>query len=205
MTNEQQIAQKLNKILPRITETNFWNGKGISNEIPFYIFDYPPDCELQVRDYIDFLVTKELSRLPNQKVIEVNLLKLALEYIDSRGYLEQLYKIADSLDNVKTLKSIKSITNAEKLADYFSQKIINKQPDLVLVYGVGSVYPIIHAHELLNNLHKYMKLTPVILFYPGEYDKTTLRLFGNTNITLDSLTDKGNRSSKYYRAFPLID
>jgi hypothetical protein len=206
MTNEQQFTQNINKILPRITSTNFWDGKGISNEIPFYIFDYPPEFELQVRDYIDTLTTKELKQqLPDRNVIVVNLLELLLNYIEHRGYLEKILNIAESPDNSKTLKSIKSITNAEKLAEYYANEIMVKQPDLVLIHGVGSVYPIIQAHELLNNLQQYTKTTPVILFYPGEYDKTTFRLFGKTNITLDSATDTGSRSSKYYRAFPLID
>ena len=66
------------------------------------------------------------------------------------------------------------------------------QHDLVLASGVGSVWPILRSHNLLNNLHSRMGKTPLVLFYPGKYDGKTLKLFGKV------------KSSPYYRAFQLI-
>jgi len=50
------LAERLNKILPRITSDEFLIGRGIGNEIPFFIFDYPPEDELRVRENIVFLL-----------------------------------------------------------------------------------------------------------------------------------------------------
>ena len=44
------LDERLNKILPRIISDEFLSGSGIGNEIAFYIFDYPPEDELSVRD-----------------------------------------------------------------------------------------------------------------------------------------------------------
>jgi hypothetical protein len=66
------------------------------------------------------------------------------------------------------------------------------QQDLVLVSGVGSVWPLMRTHSLLNNLHPIMGRTPLVMFYPGKYDQKTLRLFGKI------------KSDNYYRAFRLI-
>ncbi|MDR2117031.1 MAG: DUF1788 domain-containing protein [Planctomycetaceae bacterium] len=200
------LHQRLNKILPKITSSGFLDGKGIGNEIPFYIFDYPPENELQVRNYIDTLTQIELKqKLPDRKVVVVNLLKFLLDYIEYRGYSEKFLQIASLPDNTKTLKSLKSIAGTEKLSGYFVETIIVRQPELILISGVGSVYPVIRVHELLNNLHRFTGLIPLILFYPGVYDKTTLRLFGKAGLTLDSSTNERNYSNKYYRAFRLID
>jgi hypothetical protein len=207
MRNDQ-LTQRLNKILPKIESSFFLGGKGIGNEIPFYIFDYPPECELQIRNYINTLVQIELKQKhPEWNVLAVNLLEFLLSYIEYRGYTKEFLQIATLPDNKKTLKTIKSITGTEKLSDYFDKKIkaMVEQPKLILVSGVGSVYPIIRVHELLNNLHRPTGLTPLILFYPGVYDKTTLRLFGQTSLTLDSSTNERNYSNRYYRAFRLID
>ena len=46
------LTERLNKILPRVISDDFLSGSGIGNEIAFYIFDYPPEDELRVRDYI---------------------------------------------------------------------------------------------------------------------------------------------------------
>ncbi|MDR0705752.1 MAG: DUF1788 domain-containing protein [Planctomycetaceae bacterium] len=205
MTNDL-LNQRLNKILPKIMSSGFLNGKGIGNEIPFYIFDYPPEHELQVRSYINTLTQIELKqKLPDCNVVVVNLLKFLLDYIEYRGYTEKFLRIASLPDNAKTLKSIKSIAGTGKLAGYFIETIMSRRPELILISGVGSVYPVIRVHELLNNLHRYTGLTPLILFYPGVYDKTALRLFGQTDWVLDSPTKERNYLNKYYRAFRLID
>ena len=44
------LNERLNKILPRVISDDFLSGSGIGNEIAFYIFDYPPEDELRVRD-----------------------------------------------------------------------------------------------------------------------------------------------------------
>jgi hypothetical protein len=201
-----QLQQRLNEILPKILSPVFLNGKGIGNEIPFYVFDYPPEDELQVREYLKTLIGHDLKqKLPDRNVVTVNLLEFLLDYVKNRGYFDKLQRVAATPDNKKTLKLIRSITGAEKLADYFDSKIMEQQPDLILISGVGSVYPIIRVHELLNNLHKYTGLTPLIVFCPGEYDKTAFHLLGRTNLTLDSSQSERRHSSRYYRAFRLID
>ena len=57
------LDQRLNRILPRITSDDFLSGSGIGNEIAFYIFDYPPEQELRVRDFLNTL----LDHIPRQK------------------------------------------------------------------------------------------------------------------------------------------
>ncbi|HPH61370.1 MAG TPA: DUF1788 domain-containing protein, partial [Candidatus Syntrophosphaera sp.] len=66
------------------------------------------------------------------------------------------------------------------------------QHDLVLVSGVGSVWPLLRSHALLNNLHPVMGNTPLVMFYPGKYDQLTVQLFGIVE------------SRNYYRAFKLV-
>jgi len=46
------LSERLNKIMPRIVSDEFLSGSGIGNEIAFYIFDYPPEDELRVRDFL---------------------------------------------------------------------------------------------------------------------------------------------------------
>ncbi len=64
--------------------------------------------------------------------------------------------------------------------------------DLVIVSGVGSVWPLLRSHALLNNLQPVMGKTPLVMFYPGRYDGQSLRLFGKL------------KNNNYYRAFKLV-
>ena len=62
----------------------------------------------------------------------------------------------------------------------------------------------LRSHTLLNNLHAIMGQTPLVMFYPGKYDKMTLRLFGKT-VLAGVTNEDGKKAAPYYRAFRLID
>jgi hypothetical protein len=78
------------------------------------------------------------------------------------------------------------------LASYFAEVAQPDRHDLVILSGVGSVWPLLRSHTLLNNLHPVMGQTSLVLFYPGRYDGQSLRLFGKL------------RNNNYYRAFKLV-
>ena len=67
------FTERLNAILPRISSDEFLTSSGIGNEIAFYIFDYPPEEELQVRDHIRFLLEQLPKLKPALRVKHINL------------------------------------------------------------------------------------------------------------------------------------
>ena len=46
-----KFDERLDKVLDRVTSNELLSGRGLGNEIGFYIFDYPPERELAVRDH----------------------------------------------------------------------------------------------------------------------------------------------------------
>jgi hypothetical protein len=58
----QNFHDRLNQILPRITSDDFLQSKGLGNEIGFWIFDYPPEREMDVREFVSGTVLPALDR-----------------------------------------------------------------------------------------------------------------------------------------------
>lgn len=201
----ERLTERLNAILPKIISPDFLSGQGIGNEIPFYVFDYPAEDELRIREHLTFLINKLPKQAPELKFVHVNLFDFLIEYIKERGYFDKSLENERKVGSAKAIKAIKSIASAEKLANHFAKKVLIERPELVLVSGVGSSYPIIRTHELLNNLHKHMGLTPLVMFYPGVYDKITLKLFGKASLAFDSSSTDRKRKARYYRAFRLVE
>ena len=75
------LTDRLNKILPRLVSDDFLSGSGIGNEIAFYIFDYPPEDELRVRDHIRFLLDHIPKQKPGLRVKHVNLFDFVLDHL----------------------------------------------------------------------------------------------------------------------------
>lgn len=190
---KSDFNERLNKILDRITSDDFLHGKGLGAEIPFYAFDYPPERELEVREHITFLLAQIPKRRPGLRFAHVNLFDLIIRHLKDRGlYAKVGLKWKEKGDD-GLLKDLAAPLDAGKLANVFAEAVNPEAQDLVLVSGVGSAYPLLRTHNLLNNLHHRMGSTPLVLFYPGVYDGQSLRLFG-------TLEDK-----PYYRAFRLVD
>jgi hypothetical protein len=185
--------ERLNKILDRITSDDFLHGKGLGNEIPFYAFDYPPERELEVREHVTFLLAQIPKHRPELRFVHVNLFDLIIGHLKERGFYDKALDLQEKKGDEALLKALAAPLDAGKLATVFADAVKPAEQDLVLVSGVGSAYPLLRTHNLLNNLHHRMGSTPLVLFYPGVYDGQSLRLFG-------ILPDK-----PYYRAFRLVD
>jgi hypothetical protein len=186
------LSQRLNKILGKVTSDEFLSGSGIGNEIGFYLFDYPPEDELRVRDHIRFLVEHIPMKKAGLRVNYVNLFDLLLVYLGSRNLLQRALEMQREKGDEALGKALVGPLNENRLREVFAEVARPQEYDLVLVSGVGSVYPMLRLHTLLNNLHPIMGNTPLVVFYPGRYDGQSLRLFGKL------------RSHNYYRAFKLV-
>ena len=186
------LTDRLNQILPTITSEAFLRGTGLGNEIAFYIFDYPPEAELRVREHIQFVLDHLPRTRPGLRVSHVHLLDFVLTYLRQRRLLDKAIAMQKTKGDAFVLRQLATILHPNKIAPMFAEVAQPEQHDLLLVSGVGSVYPLLRVHTLLNNLHAVMGQTPLVLFYPGRYDGQALRLFGKLT------------NASYYRAFKLV-
>ncbi|MFH1130554.1 MAG: DUF1788 domain-containing protein [Pseudomonadota bacterium] len=186
------FTDRLNKILPRLVSDDFLQGRGLGNEITFHIFDYPPDKELEMRGHIDFLLKQIPKRCQDLRVTHINLFAFVLDYLKERNLLEPAIRLQKEKGDAALQKALEAPLRPEKLAPVFVDALHPERPDLVLISGVGSAYPLVRSHGLLNNLHSRIGNMPLVLFYPGIYDGQRLKLFGQLD------------DNNYYRAFKLV-
>jgi len=191
---KNEFHERLNRILPRLTSDNLLASRGLGNEIGYWIFDYPPEHEMDVRSFLSTVLTPALSkRQPQLRFAVVNLFELAIGLLQERNLLERVFKGQLSFGNKDSLVKLGSVLQEDKLAQRIASLHDLNQLDLVLLTGVGAAYPMVRSHTLLTALQARMKETPLVLFYPGRYDGFSLRLF---NILADD---------HYYRAFRLAE
>jgi hypothetical protein len=132
------LNERLNKILPRVISDELLSGSGIGNEIAFYIFDYPPEDELRVRDYLLTL----LDHIPKQRhglrVKHVNLFNFVLDYLKRRGLLDKAVQMQREKGDEALKKALVGPLHESKLAALFAEVARPDQHDLVFVSGVGT-------------------------------------------------------------------
>ena len=190
------LDERLNQIEAKISEKSFRENKGLGNEVGYYIFDYNPREEINVRNHIQYLKDRINNGNKDFNIMEFYLFHLMIEVLEEEGYLDAFFdlekengffEMADNL--VETL----GLDETNELNVIISKILENDLTDsVVFLTGVGKCHPIIASHNILNNLHQVLDTVPVVLFYPGEYNGQDLKLFG----TMDS--------HNYYRAFRLV-
>ncbi|MCK5861270.1 MAG: DUF1788 domain-containing protein [Candidatus Hydrogenedentes bacterium] len=198
------LDKRLDQILPVITSDDFLKAAGLGNELAFHIFDYPPEKELHVRKHIQWLLEQLPHKRAGIQAIHINLFTFLVNYLRERGLLDKAFKMQSEKGDAALMKALRGPLHEQKLAEVFAKASQPEKHDIVLVSGVGNVYPLLRSHTLLNNLHSIMGQTPLVLFYPGCYDGVSLRLFGKSTLTAGIGVAGDKSQTPYYRAFRLI-
>ena len=183
---------RLNKILPTITSDGFLSHKGLGNEIPFHVFDYPPEEELRMREHIVFLMEHLKKNHSHIKFLHINLFETMILYLKDRKILEKSFTLESQKGSKALWKAISALVQPQRFVKVLADKYNLQNSDLILVSGVGTIWPWVRAHSLLNNLQNVTGNVSLLLFYPGKYTGQSFQLFGCL------------KSDNYYRAFRLI-
>ncbi|WP_299077683.1 DUF1788 domain-containing protein [uncultured Paraglaciecola sp.] len=192
---QKRLHERLDEIQPKIESEDFLKNQGLGNEIGFYVFDYPPEAELTVREHLEYMTERLNKRGRNFK--SINLFEAIIELLDSRKLTERAFKVQKERGDDALFNALKGPLEQNRVAEFIASKINfssceKNKTEFILLHGLGSAWPIIRGHGLLNALHAKVGNVPTVLFYPGEYDGTALKPFGRIE------------SNNYYRAFKLV-
>ena len=187
------FEQRLNQVLPRLLSADVLDNKGAGGEIGFWIFDYPPEREMDMRLWLDDVIVPGIQKQrPELRYAVVDLFQEVIALLQERKLLDKAYEMQLRKGDDALLASLRSVLKEDRLAARLVEKHDVAQLDLLIIRGVGAVYPMLRTHTLLSALHPHMKHTPLLMFYPGRYDGLSLKLF-------NKLSD-----DNYYRAFRLV-
>jgi len=190
---KRPIPKRFEFLLATMTSDRFLKMEGLGNEVPFFICPYEAEEELQMER-----VAKQLrDALANQghPVLLIDLYELSIALIKARGIWEDTLAVEASTPKDQFLEHLQSVLDSEHhLIPAIRDKLSEKKYDVLFLVGVGAVYPYIRSHTILNNLQSTAKDLPTVLFFPGEYKRSSLE--GSSLNLFGRLSD-----DNYYRAF----
>ena len=194
MNNLHKLQLRLDKIQSRLESEEFLTNKELGGEIGFYIFDYPPEYELTVRDHFEVLTKKLHSKteVTGRRFACINLFEMVVNLLKSRNLLDRAFKMQFERSDDALFKALKGPLEQNRFAEFIVEQANIKSCDFIILHGLGSVWPIVRGHGLLNALHAKVGNVPTVMLFPGEYDGATLRPFSRIE------------SNNYYRAFKLV-
>jgi hypothetical protein len=185
--------ERLNQVLPRLLSADVLDNKGAGGEIGFWIFDYPAEREMEMRSWLTDVIEPGLRKQkPDLRFATIDLFECVTSLLGERGLLDKAFDMQLKKGDEALLASLRSILKEDRIAARIFDLVGVQHLDLLIVRGVGAVYPILRTHTLLSALHPHMRETPLLMLYPGRYDGQSLRLFNKLG------------DDNYYRAFRLV-
>lgn len=185
----EDIYARLEALRHKLSDDTFLSNKGLSNEVGLYVFAYHPSQEMCVRHFIRTLAENK-TREP-YRLIVYDLYDILLSICRDRRILDRIPQMETQRGSAFTQAQIQRIAPPEAYIQRMRYEP-HQHGDIVLVTGVGRVFPYMRSHNILNNIQGLFDDLPVILFYPGKYTGQELTLF-------DKFMD-----DNYYRAFNIV-
>lgn len=200
MSNDD-IASVEQHVLAVLSSDRFLRMEGLGNEVPFFIWPYPPEHELEVQEANSRIVDR-LRTTHGLSVLVVDLFKLAVELLEGRGgnMLERLEQIEPTRSRSAFRRDLQRMLDPEQHIVPAIERRIEAEAgvDLLVLTGIGRVFPFIRSHNVLNNLQVAVPDFPVLMLFPGEYSQTAS--LGSSLVLFNLLTD-----DQYYRAKNILE
>lgn len=103
----KQLQSRLDRVLERIESPEFLNNKGLGNEIGFYVFDYPAEHELLVRQHLGFLTDKLSNR--GYRYAHINIFEAIIQLLQEEGVLEDAFELQQSEGDDALREALKGV------------------------------------------------------------------------------------------------
>lgn len=180
------INARLDLLSDKFDDEEFLHNKGLSNEVGIHVFCYDSSEEMIIQHFVKQIKTKDTVA----RIIECDLYEIFLKICEEKRVLDRLPK----MEEAKGKEAFKKMVERFATPEAFVQKMKYEDQtdyDLLLITGVGKVFPYMRCNNILENIQPVFSNMPVVVMYPGKYSEKTMSLFGKFE-------------SNYYRGFNLV-
>jgi hypothetical protein len=195
--NSNELTKQEEHLLAVLSGKRFLQMEGLGNEVPFFIYPYPPEDALSVAQ-----AKKRIKNKLGNKGIgvrEVNLYDLSVEILKERGVWERVLAAEPDQDKEDFRELIQGMLDPQlHLAPAIRAKVDDGEFQILFLTGIGEVFPYIRSHNVLNNLQSVVKGKPMLMFFPGRYEQSDT--LGSSLVLFGRLKD-----DQYYRAKNILE
>lgn len=182
------LLERLDNLRNIIQKQDFLDGIGLNNEVNIRIFCYDPEDEMTVRHFTEKLIADKSLTC---RVIERDLYKVFLSACEDLDILEAIPEMEEIDGKEFLLEQLHAAVGEEEFVNKM-QYSPHERGDVMLLTGVGDVFPFMRIHSLLEAMQPYFSDIPILVLYPGEFTGHYLKLFGQL------------KPNDYYRAFNVL-
>ena len=182
------VLERLDLLKVEIQKPDFLEGKGLSNEVNIRIFCYEAKEEMVVRHFVEQIKTDQDVEC---HLVEKNLYEVFLSICDDKRITDKAPAMEEKKGKDYLFMKLQEFANNKTFVQKMQYEP-HEKGDVLLLTGVGEVFPFMRIHSLLEALQPEFSDIPILVMYPGKYDGRFVRLFDRLE------------PNPYYRAFNIV-
>jgi BREX protein BrxB len=195
---ERTLTSDEKHVYEVLQSQRFLKMEGLSKEVPFFIYHYPPAWALGVDEMRDRL-TNKLRSDDGLSVVEVNLYDLAIRLLEERGVWQRVLSLEPEMDKFEFREMLQGMLDPhDHLAPAIRELLAENPSEIVFLTGIGEVFPFIRTHTVLENLQSVVVGRPMLAWFPGTYEFTQAKGHQLRALNLSA-------SNSYYRAKDILE
>ncbi len=183
----EDVKVRLDHLKNLIQEPEFLEGKGLSNEVNIRIFCYDPKEEMIIRHFVKRISNESLDC----HVIHYDLYEVFLNICRDKRILDRIPALEEKKGKEFIRKQFEKSCDAKTFASKMQYEN-HQKGDVIVLSGIGKVFPFMRVHSLLEAMQPLFNDVPILVFYPGDFDGHYVKLFNKL------------KANEYYRAFKSI-
>lgn len=191
------LPEQEEHLLAVLSGQRFLQMEGLSNEVPFFIYPYPPEDALRV--------AAAKKRIKNRlagagvTVFEINLYDLSVELLKERNVWDRVLAAESDQNKEDFREMLQGMLDPQlHIAPAIHDRLAQADFDIFFLTGIGEVFPYIRSHNVLNNLQSVVRGKPMLMFFPGRYEQSDT--LGSSLVLFGRLKD-----DQYYRAKNILE
>ncbi|MCI0140656.1 DUF1788 domain-containing protein [Arthrobacter bambusae] len=197
-TTKRSLTSDEKHVYEVLRSTRFLKMDGLSKEVPFFIYHYPPTWAGDVAGLRDRVITK-LRSDDGLNIVEINLYDLAVQLLRERGVWDRVLALEPEMDKAEFRETLQGMLDPhDHLAPAIRTRIDAEPSDMVFLTGIGEVFPFIRTHTVLENLQSVVTGRPMLAWFPGTYEFTQASGHQLRALNLSA-------SDSYYRAKDILE
>ena len=133
------LEHRLDQIEAIIRKPAFRQNKGLGNEVGYYIFDYPAEKELLVRERVEYIRKKNAAAIDGFSVVVFDLYDIVIDILLQKGYLEKCREFEKNKGCERIIKSVGSVLRITSADSLIVNHIRDNAPrdSVVFITGIG--------------------------------------------------------------------
>ena len=202
-TAQRNLTHEENHVYDVLRSDRFLKMEGLSKEVPFFIYHFPPVWALDV-ERMRTRVTTKLQSDDGISVVDIDLYDLAVNLLAERGVWERVLAAEPTMDKAEFRQMLQGMLDPH---DHLAPAIrarLDTEPSaeanrtVVFLSGIGEVFPFVRTHTVLENLQSVVVGRPLVAWFPGTYEFTQSAGHQLRALNLGA-------SDSYYRAKDILE